>query len=177
MISSVTAAIFAGVFFWGAIVFFKQKQEICPCTPQKKHCPSFLYHSLSASVMAFDKLTLVSMALDIPPLHRLNSPWLLREKNGFLAFFSAKKAWQWGLMLVKIACLLHVDNFHCSQFASCVTRRLVRGLSCPMTTTPSFVAGLSQVRPERLIEKAGKKRSLGAFGLSRDKLIYWLSQA
>ena len=34
-----------------------------------------------------------------------------------------------------------------------VTRRLARGLSCSaMMTTPSFVAGLSQVRPERLIE-------------------------
>ena len=34
-----------------------------------------------------------------------------------------------------------------------VTRRLARGLSRPtMMTTPSFVAGLSQVRPEGLIE-------------------------
>ena len=36
-----------------------------------------------------------------------------------------------------------------------VTRRLARGLSCfVVITTPSFVAGLSQVRPDRLIEQA-----------------------
>jgi hypothetical protein len=34
-------------------------------------------------------------------------------------------------------------------------------------TTPSFTAGLLQVRPERLIEKAGIED-----GVSRDKLIY-----
>ena len=90
--SLVTAMIFAGVLFWKVVVFFEQERETCPCTPQKKHRPSFLYHSLSASVTAFDKLVLVSMALDIPPLCGLNSPWLLHKKNSFLAFFSVKKA-------------------------------------------------------------------------------------
>ena len=92
--SSITAAIFAGAFFWTELVFFKQEQETCFCASQKKHCPFFLYHSLSASVMAFDRLALVSIALDIPPLLGLNSSWLLCEKNGFFAFFSAKKACQ-----------------------------------------------------------------------------------
>ena len=115
--SSTTAAILARVFFWGDVVFFEQEQETCPCAPQKKHCPSLLYHSLSASVTAFDKLTLVSMALDVLPRCRLNSPQLLCEKNGFFAFFLAKKACRCGLMLVKMACLLRVDSFHCSQLA------------------------------------------------------------
>jgi hypothetical protein len=75
-------------------VFFEQEQETCPCAPQKKHHPSFLYRSLSASVTAFDRLALVSIAFDVPPLHGLNSPQLLRKKNGFLAFFSAKNTWQ-----------------------------------------------------------------------------------
>jgi hypothetical protein len=100
------AAILAGGFFWGAAVFFKQEQETCPCALQKKHRPSFLYHSLSASVTAFDRLALVSIAFDVPPLCGLNSPQLLCEKNGFFAFFSVKNAWRWGLMLVKMACHL-----------------------------------------------------------------------
>jgi hypothetical protein len=51
---------------------------------------------LSALVTAFNKLALVSIVFDVSPLRGLNSPQLLREKNGFFAFFSAKKAWQWG---------------------------------------------------------------------------------
>ena len=85
-------AIFAGGFFGGLAVFFKQEREMCPCALQKKHRPSFLYHSLSALVMALDRLALVSIAFDGPPLRGLNSPRLLREKNGFFAFFLAKKA-------------------------------------------------------------------------------------
>ena len=73
--------------------------------------------SLSASVTTLDMLTLVPITLDVPPHRGLNSPQLLHKKNGFFTFFSAKKAWQWGLILVRIACLLHVDNFHCSQLA------------------------------------------------------------
>ena len=58
-----------------------------------EEAPPFLFvSSLSALVTAFDKLALVSMALDVPPLHGLNSPRLLCEKNGFFTFFSAKKA-------------------------------------------------------------------------------------
>ena len=34
----------------------------------------------------------MSMALDVPPQHGLDSPQLFHKKNGFLAFFSAKKA-------------------------------------------------------------------------------------
>ena len=41
-----------------------------------------------------------------------------------------------------------------------VTRRLARGLSCSEMTTPSFVAGLSQVRPERLIESEADVRTM-----------------
>ena len=49
-----------------------------------------------------------------------------------------------------------------------VTRRLARGPSRLMAmTTPSFVAGLSQVRPERLIEQARVPNDL-----SRDESIY-----
>ena len=48
-----------------------------------------------------------------------------------------------------------------------VTRRLARGLSRLAMTTPSFVAGLSQVRPDRLVEKSESTN-----GLSRDKSIY-----
>ena len=92
MVSSVTVAILAGVGFEGMVVFFEQERETCPCAPQKKHLPSFLYRSLSASVTAFDRLALVSIALDGPPRRGLNSPLLFREKNGFFAFFSAKKA-------------------------------------------------------------------------------------
>ena len=54
--------------------------------------PSFLYCSLSASVTALDRLALVSIALDGPPLQGLNSPQLFCKKNGFFAFFSVKKA-------------------------------------------------------------------------------------
>ena len=90
--SSITAVILAGLVFGGDAFFFKQKRETCPCAPQKKHRPSLLYRSLSASVTAFDRLALVSIALDVPPLHGLNSPQLLCEKNSFFAFFSAKKA-------------------------------------------------------------------------------------
>ena len=115
--SSVVMAILAGVFFWEGVVFFEQEQETCPCAPQKKHRPSLLYRSLSALVTALDRLALVSMALDVPPLRGLNSPRLFYEKNGFFAFFLAKKARRWGSMLVRIACLLRVDNFHCSQLA------------------------------------------------------------
>ena len=115
--SSVTAAILAGAGFGVVAVFFEQERETCPCAPQKKHLPSLLYRSLSASVTALDRLALVSIALDGPPRRELNSPLLFREKNGFLALFSAKKAWRCGSILVKIACLLHVDDFHCSQLA------------------------------------------------------------
>ena len=113
--SLVITAILAMVFFWGDAVFFEQEQETCPCAPQKKHHPSLLYRSLSASVIALDRLALVSIALDGPPLRGLNSPRLFREKNSFFAFFSVKKAWQWGSILVKMACLFRIDNFHCSQ--------------------------------------------------------------
>ena len=92
MVSSVTVDILAGEFFCGVVVFFEQEREMCPCAPQKKHLPSLLYCSLSASVTAFDKLALVSIAFDIPPRRGLNSPLLFREKNGFFTFFSAKKA-------------------------------------------------------------------------------------
>ena len=87
--SSVTVAILAGVDFGGVAVFFEQERETCPCAPQKKHLPSFLYRSLSASVTTFDRLALVSIAFDGPPRHGLNSPLLFLWKNGFLAFFSA----------------------------------------------------------------------------------------
>ena len=92
MLSSVTVAILAGVVFEGVVVFFEQEQETCPCAPQKKHLPSLLYRSLSASVTALDRLALVSIAFDGFPHQGLNSPLLFREKNGFLAFFLAKKA-------------------------------------------------------------------------------------
>ena len=65
--SSVTVAILAVVGFEGVVVFFEQERETCPCAPQKKHLPSFLYRSLSASVTAFDRLVLVSIAFDSPP--------------------------------------------------------------------------------------------------------------
>ena len=89
--SSVTVANLAGVAFGGALVFFEQKRETCPCTPQKKHLPSLLYRSLSASVTALDRLALVSIAFDGPPRRGLNYPLLFREKNGFF-FFLAKNA-------------------------------------------------------------------------------------
>ena len=111
VVSSVTVAILAGVGFGDVIVFFEQEQEMCPCAPQKKHLPSFLYRSLSASVTAFDRLALVSIAFDSPPHRGLNSP-LFREKNGFLAFFLAKKAWQCGSILVRMACRFRIDSFH-----------------------------------------------------------------
>ena len=116
MVSSVTVAILAGAGFEGVAPFFEQERETCPCTLQKKHLPSFLYRSLSASVTAFDRLALVSIAFDGPPRWGLNSPLLLHWKNGFLALFSAKKAWRCGSMLVRIACRLRVESFHCSQF-------------------------------------------------------------
>ena len=78
--------------FRDTLVFFEQERETCPCAPQKKHLPSLLYRSLSASVTTFDRLALVSIAFDGPPRQGLNFPLLFREKNGFLAFFSAKKA-------------------------------------------------------------------------------------
>jgi hypothetical protein len=46
--------------------------------------------------------------------------------------------------------MLHVDK----RSLTYVTRRLAHGLSLSLMITPSFVAGLSQVRPERLIEKS-----------------------
>jgi hypothetical protein len=92
VLSFMTIAILAGVFFGDIMAFFEQERETCPCAPQKKHLSSFLYRSLLASVMALDRLVLVSMAFDVPPLCGLNSPWLFHEKNGFFAFFSAKKA-------------------------------------------------------------------------------------
>ena len=92
VVSSVTTANLAGGFFGGVAVFFEQERETCPCALQKKQRPSFLYRSLSASVTAFDRLALVSIVFDVPPLCGLNSPWLLRKKKGFFAFFSAKKA-------------------------------------------------------------------------------------
>ena len=81
--SSVTVAILAGAGFGGVVVFFEQERETCPCAPQKKHLPSLLYHSLLASVTAFDKLALVSIVFDGPPRRGLNSPLLFLEKNGF----------------------------------------------------------------------------------------------
>ena len=114
--SSVAIASLAGVVFGGGLIFFEQERETCPCAPQKKHLPSLLYCSLSALVTAFDRLALVSIAFDSPPCRGLNSPLLFREKNGFF-FFSAKKACRCGSILVRIACRLRVDNFHCSQFA------------------------------------------------------------
>ena len=89
--SSFVTAILAGLVLGGGF-FFEQERETCPCAPQKKHLPSLLYHSLSASVTAFDRLALVSIAFDGPPRRGLNSPLLFREKNGFIAFFSVKKA-------------------------------------------------------------------------------------
>ena len=91
VVSSATVANLAGGVFGGALVFFEQEREMCPCAPQKKHLPSLLYHSLSASVTAFDRLALMSIAFDSPPRQGLNSPLLFREKNGFF-FFSAKNA-------------------------------------------------------------------------------------
>ena len=90
--SLVVMAIFAGEFFEGFVVFFEQERETCLCTPQKKHRPSLLYRSLSASVTALDRLALVSIAFKGPPLRGLNFPRLLREKNSFFAFFLAKNA-------------------------------------------------------------------------------------
>ena len=92
MLPSVTAAALAGAGLGGVVVFFEQERETCPCALQKKHLPSFLYHSLLASVTALDKLALVSIAFDGFPRQGLNSPLLFLVKNGFLAFFSAKNA-------------------------------------------------------------------------------------
>ena len=110
-VSSFATASLAGVVLGGGLVFFEQERETCPCAPQKKHLPSFLYRSLLASVTAFDRLALVSIAFDGPPRRGLNSPLLFRAKNGFF-FFSAKNACRWGSMLVRIACRLRVESFH-----------------------------------------------------------------
>ena len=67
MVSSATVAILAVMGFGGVVAFFEQEQETCPCALQKKHLPSFLYRSLSASVTAFDRLVLVSIVFDGPP--------------------------------------------------------------------------------------------------------------